>query len=516
MRHGTPVRAPTAYGASRRLFALIGAALLVAAAAAATGCSGPPPTSLLAASPTAAAIAAAEATAETPVPETTDQPAPAAPPAPTAVPVEIGSKRQLFVDDWLVDVATSTTLVLHRPREAEIVLRLDEPWEGSTAAYFTVFEDGDLYRMYYRCHNDANETTCYAESTDGIHWEKPSLGLFPFEGSTANNIVWSGPEAHNFAPFVDTNPDRKPGEEYKALGGQPPIALVSPDGINWNRLQEEAVLTRGAFDSQNLAFWDEERGHYSAYFRIFTSVRAIARSISLNFTEWSNGIPIDLGDSPREHLYTNATTPYFRAPDVLLAFPSRFAPDRQRVAEHSLPGVSDAVFMSSRDGVNFDRRFMQSFIAPGRDLRNWTERSNMVASGVVPTGDDEISVYYTQHYRHPTAHLRRGVLRTDGFVSLDAPHSGGEVLTRPIVFSGNTLEINYRTSAVGSVRIELLDAAGAPLEGFTLGDADELFGDDVDRTVTWNGASDVGALAGRPVRLRLVLKDAEVYSLRFF
>ena len=516
MRHGTPVRARTAYGASRRLFALIGAALLVAVAAAATGCSEPLPTSLLAASPTATAIAGAAEAAVTPVPETTDQPAPAAPPTPTAVPVEIGSKRQLFVDDWLVDVATSTTLVLHRPREAEIVLRLDEPWEGTTAAYFTVFKDGDLYRMYYRCHNDANETTCYAESTDGVHWEKPSLGLFPFEGSTANNIVWSGPESHNFAPFVDTNPDRRPGEEYKALGGQPPIALVSADGINWKRLREEAVLTRGAFDSQNIAFWDEERGHYSAYFRIFTSVRAIARSISLNFTEWSNGIPIDLGDSPREHLYTNATTPYFRAPDVLLAFPSRFAPDRQRVAEHSLPGVSDAVFMSSRDGVNFDRRFMQAFIAPGRDLRNWTERSNMVASGVVPTADDEISVYYTQHYRHPTAHLRRGVLRTDGFVSLNAPHSGGEVLTRPIVFGGNALEVNYRTSAVGSVRIEVLDAAGAPIEGFTLADADDLFGDDVDRTATWNGASDVGALAGRPVRLRLVLRDVEVYSFRFF
>ena len=519
MRHDTPARksaAPAANGASRRLFAVIASALLVAAAAAAIGCSEPPPTSLLAASPTAAAVAGAAEAAETAVPETDAQPAPAPAPGPTAVPVEIGSKRQLFVDEWLVDVATSTSLVLHPPREAEVVLRLDAPWEDTTAAYFTVLKDGDLYRMYYRCHNDENETTCYAESADGVHWDKPSLGLFPFEGSTDNNIVWSGPESHNFAAFVDTNPDRRPGEEYKALGGQPPIALVSPDGINWKRLQEEAVLTRGAFDSQNLAFWDEERGHYAAYFRIFTSVRAIARSISFNFTEWSNGVPIDLGDSPREHLYTNATTPYFRAPDVLLAFPSRFSPDRQRVAEHSLPGVSDAVFMSSRDGVNFDRRFMQSFVAPGRDLRNWTERSNMVAWGVVPTADDEISVYYTQHYRHPTAHLRRGVLRTDGFVSLNAPHAGGEVLTRPIVFGGNTLQINYRTSAVGSVRIELLDEAGAPIEGFTLNDSDELFGDDVDRTATWNGASDVGALAGRPVRLRLVLKDAEVYSLRFF
>ena len=517
MRHNTPIPTDAANRASGKLIALVGAAVLIVVAAVTTGCSEPPPTTLLAASPTATAFPEAAApAAETAVPDTDAQPAaPAAPPTPTPAPVEIGSKRQLFVDDWLIDVSTSTSLTLHSPRDAEIVLRLDDPWEGPTGGYFTVFKDGDLYRMYYRCHNDANELTCYAESSDGVNWVKPSLGLFPYEGSADNNIVWSGPESHNFAAFLDTNPERRPGEEYKALGGQPPIALVSPDGINWTKLREEPVLTRGAFDSQNLAFWDEERGHYVAYFRIFTSVRAIARSISQNFTEWSNGVPIVLGDSPREHLYTNATTPYFRAPDVLVAFPMRFSPDRLRVPEHSLPGVSDGVFMSSRDGVNFDRRFLQSFVAPGRDPRNWTERNNMIAWGVVPTANDEMSVYYTRHYRHPTIHLQRGVLRTDGFVSLDAAQDG-EALTRPIVFSGNTLQINYRTSAVGRVRIELLDEAGAPVEGFTLNDADELYGDDIDRTVTWNGVSDVSALAGRPVRLRLVMRGAEVYSLRFF
>ena len=452
----------------------------------------------------------------TAVPETGDQPTQMPKPSPTAVPVEIGSKRQLLVDDWLIDVSSGTSLVLHSPREAEVALRIEEPWEDPTAGYYTVFKDGDLYRMYYRCHNDSDETTCYAESGDGIHWEKPSLGLFPFKGSTANNIVWTGPESHNFAAFVDTNPDRRPGEEYKALGGQPPIALVSPDGIHWRKLRDEPVLTWGRFDSQNIAFWDEERGYYSAYFRIFTSVRAIARSTSVNFTEWSSGVPIDLGDSPREHLYTNATTPYFRAPHILLAFPMRFSPDRKRVADHPHSGVSDSVFMSSRDGRAFDRRFLQSFVAPGRELQNWTERSNMVAWGVVPTGDDEISVYYSRHYRHPTSHLRRGVLRTDGFVSLSAPPTGGETLTRPVVFSGNSLEINYRTSAVGSVRIEIQDAAGSPIRGFRLGESDELFGDDIDRTATWNGKSDVGELAGRVVRLRLVLRDAEVYSFRFF
>ncbi len=502
----------------RRLLRLIGGVLLLAVAAAATGCSETPPASPAESGPVPTATARAVATA---APRAAVQPAATPPPtpaaSPTAVPVDIGSKRQLFVDDWLIADSSGTSLVLHSPRDAEVALRIDDPWEDRTAGYYTVFKDGDLYRMYYRCHNDSDETTCYAQSGDGIRWEKPSLGLFAHEGSKANNIVWSGPESHNFAAFVDTNPDRRPGEEYKALGGQPPIALVSPDGVNWRKLREEPVLTWGAFDSQNVAFWDEERGYYSAYFRIFSrSVRAIARSTSVNFTEWSSGVPIDLGDSPTEHLYTNATTPYFRAPHILLAFPMRFSPKRQRVADHPYPGVSDSVFMSSRDGMTFDRRFLQSFVAPGRELQNWTERSNVVAWGVVPTGDDEMSVYYSRHYRHPTSHLRRGVLRTDGFVSLNGPPSGGEAVTRPILFSGNTLEINYRTSAVGSVRVEVQDAAGLPIRGFSLGASDELFGDDIDRTVTWRRSSDVGALAGQPVRLRLVLKDAEIYSFRFF
>ena len=165
MRHDTREWSPSPDWSSGRLAVVMGAALLVAAVAATSGCSEPPPTSLLAASPTAAAVAGAAEAAATVIPETDAQPAPEAPPTPTAVPVEIGSKRQLFVDEWLVDVATSTSLVLHSPREAEVVLRLDAPWEDTTAAYFTVLKDGDLYRMYYRCHNDENETTCYAESS---------------------------------------------------------------------------------------------------------------------------------------------------------------------------------------------------------------------------------------------------------------------------------------------------------------------------------------------------------------
>ena len=102
--------------------------------------------------------------------------------------MNIGSRLQLFVDDWLVDVATNTLLTLHHPSPAEVVLEFDAAWEGPTAAYFTVLEDDDRFKMYYRCHNDENEKTCYAESIDGIHWNKPSLGLFEVNGLSLIHI----------------------------------------------------------------------------------------------------------------------------------------------------------------------------------------------------------------------------------------------------------------------------------------------------------------------------------------
>jgi ABC-type amino acid transport substrate-binding protein len=106
-------------------------------------------------------------------------------------------------------------------------------------------------------------------------------------------------------------------------------------------------------------------------------------------------------------------------------------------------------------------------------------------------------------------------MRIDGFVSLSAPMSGGEMLTKPIRFDGDRLELNVATSAAGSVRIEFQDTDGQPVEGFALDNCDEIYGDSLAREVTWNGNGDVSALAGRTIRLRFVLRDADVYSFRF-
>ena len=168
--------------------------------------------------------------------------------------IDIGSRRELFVDDLLIESAGGVRLQLHRPRPAGKALIFDKPWEGNTSLYVTVFEDGDRYRMYYRgsVHPDyvirskvrPGETipadhpqlTAYAESRDGIEWTKPSLGLYEFNGSKENSIVWMGEGAHNFAPFKDTNPAAPPSERYKALAGGPLITLKSADSRIEDRL----------------------------------------------------------------------------------------------------------------------------------------------------------------------------------------------------------------------------------------------------------------------------------------
>jgi hypothetical protein len=111
--------------------------------------------------------------------------------------------------------------------------------------------------------------------------------------------------------------------------------------------------------------------------------------------------------------------------------------------------------------------------------------------------------------------LRRYTLRLDGFVSAHASAKGGELLTKPIEFSGGALSLNFATSAAGSVKVELQDAQGQPLPGFHLFDCNELFGDTLDRKVSWKGKVDVSSAAGKSVRLKFALRDADLYSFQF-
>lgn len=447
-----------------------------------------------------------------------------------AEPIDIGSRLELMVDDYLIERMTGAALTLHRPTPREVAIVFDKPWEGNTSAYHTVFRDGEIFRMYYRgSHYDEKtgkgrgERACYAESTDGIRWTKPELGLVEFQGSKKNNIIWSGMGSHDLAPMKDANPDCRPDERYKAVarGEDGLYAFKSPDGIHWSLISDKPVITKGAFDSQNLAFWDPLRRRYVDFHRGFRDgVRDIMTATSEDFRHWTEPVWLEYPGAPPEHLYTNQVIPYYRAPHIYVAFPKRFVPTR-RAVEHPYPGVSDGLFMSSRDGRTF-HRWAEAFVRPGPQKERWVCRNNMTAWGIlvtksaIPGTPDELSIYSAEgYYTGESCQLRRYTLRIDGFVSVQAPMKGGEMLTRPILFDGKRLVINFSTSAAGSVRVEIQDAEGRSVPGFTLADSAEIFGDELARAVDWKGGPDLSRLAGKPIRLRFVLKDADLYALRF-
>jgi hypothetical protein len=480
-------------------------------------------------------------------------------------PVQIGTRLEMFVDDAMIEAITGyAALRLHRPAMREIALRTDLPWEGNMCGgYKSTFRDGDLFRMYYQAWNgayvekDGKPTMAeapirigYAESRDGVHWTRPSLGLFEFNGSTDNNITFIGfgPETigvHGFAAMKDSNPACPSDSLYKALGASNVwpyklYAMKSADGLRWSMLQDEAVITEGAFDSQNVAFWDSERGEYRAYLRDFSGdfFRGIKTCTSRDFLNWTKPEWLEFPGAPAEQLYTNQVIPYFRAPHLFVGFPARYIERKWSPTIEALPelehrkfraaiserygaAITDGQFMASRDGRIF-KRWDEAFIRPGlRPTGSWTYGDCYQGWGLIETASDiagapdELSMFVAEGYwRGKGNAIRRYSLRMDGFVSLHAPLAGGALTTVPLTFAGDDLLLNISTSAGGSAAVELQSPDGRPIDGFALADCIPIIGDDLAFPVRWRGGN-VGALAGQSVRIRFVINDADLYSFRF-
>ncbi|MEO6873979.1 MAG: hypothetical protein ABI222_04070 [Opitutaceae bacterium] len=480
--------------------------------------------------------------------------------------VDVGNRRMLFVDDYLIAQRDGLELRLGSPVARETVMVFDAPWEGSGSDFQRLIRDGNTFRMYYMAtkltSTDGKKIgggevyACMVESKDGIHWTRPDLGLFEFQGSKHNNIIWAEPKLDNFTPFLDANPACPAAERYKATSGGAKglFAFKSSDGIHWSRLAEQPIITHGRFDTQNNAFWDPVRKHYWCYVRGFhdannqsiddtkhgaTGIRDIRVATSPDFRHWTEPQMLRYIASPDEALYTNQIEPYYRAPEVLVGFPTRYV-DRifSPVAMQALPDpvhrqrrmsfmprygtvVTDGQFMTSRDGYVF-HRWDETFIRPGPERsNNWVYGDGYQSLGLIetpaedPTAPPELSFYADEGHWKEGESLRRYTLRIDGFVSLHARQKPGSLITPPLIFSGRQLSLNFSTSAAGSIRVELQNASGHALPGFALADCDELFGDTLDRIVTWRNQKDLSPLAGKVIRLHVVLSDADLFSLKF-
>lgn len=460
--------------------------------------------------------------------------------------LNIGNRRELFVDSYLIASKTNVQFTLHEPRDEGSVFQFDAPWEGPFCAYVTVIRDGDHLKAYYRgksasSRDGFSEVTCVAESTDGRKWTKPKLKLIEVDGTKENNVVLAeNPFSHNFSPFLDSNRNASADQKYKAVGGYQNSGLkafVSPDGFCWKAMQEKPFLTTNdvpfkyMFDSQNVSFWSPGENRYLLYFRVYKDrKRRIARIESKDFLKWENLQLMEYrgGDgqpAPVEDLYTSQTHPYFRAPHIYVALAARFMLGRQVLTAEEAEAIgvhpkyfkdiSDAIFMTSRGSNIYDRTFMSAFIKPGIGAENWVSRTTYPALNIVQTGTTEMSIYVNQNYAQPTAHLRRYSMRLDGFSSLRAAYEGGEVMTKPFKFSGDRLLLNFSTSAAGGIKIAILDGGGNPIPGYTFEDSVESIGNEIERPARWKNGQDVGKLAGKPVQLHLKMKDADLFAIQF-
>ena len=468
-----------------------------------------------------------------------------------AAPLDIGSEKQLFIDTQFFETSENIALQVNPAfKTEEHNLQADRPWENATLNWFNVMADEDMYRMWYECYDvpgwptDDDTSFCYAESKDGIHWTKPELGLFSYQDSTKNNILFRkvGPEdahsrVHGTGIFKD--PSAPPEARYKAVAQgsffaeEPyPISwgsgksylnvagMASPDGIHWTRYPK-SILHEFA-DSQYSCFWDDRLNSYVLYGRASGRGRALGRAESKDFTQFGK-LELVLeadGETPaNSDLYNSAALKYPYAEGVHFMFPSLY--------QHG-PDTIDIRLAVSRDGIHWSWPDQNVPFIPLGEPGAFDSGTLYIGQGLVRAGD-ELWQYYggsplPHNYEGGLETLTkpgngriysRVVSRLDGFVSADADAAGGSFVTPPLTYTGNTLRLNVQVRDGGSVRVGLLDETGSPVPGRSVAECVPITGDHINTPVTWNSGGDVGERGGQPTKIRVEMADASLYSFQF-
>lgn len=444
-----------------------------------------------------------------------------------------GDRIEMMVDKYLIQDMQNVSFRKVEPLNRGKVIGFGAPWEQVGSLGTTVLDDGEKIMCYYRGYpaegddDDNRQTACVSVSEDGVHFTPYPVNEHKYGDITENNIVLMDTICHNLAPFYDTNPVCKPDERYKAIAGIGAtglLALCSADGIHWRRMMEEPVITKGAFDSINVVFWDphaEMYRCYSRYFHIFHEIdwvqgvdifhgkwigsRAIQSSTSKDFIHWTDPIPNEYRDGVVENLYTNATTPVPGAEHTLVSIAMRFHDFRKKLTQDDgytgSGGLSDAVLMTSRNGVYWERTLTDAWLAGSLNSREWTQRNFITLRGIVERGDD-FYIYTTLHYDWDDHGIYLLSVPRYRFLSLYADAAGGSFTTKELSFTTDTIHLNYSTSAFGSVMVQVLDQ-----DGMVRYTSPEIYGNELSYPLTIPG------LAGTTGTLRFVLKEAHVYAI---
>jgi len=457
---------------------------------------------------------------------------------PKLIPIDVG--RQLFVDDFLID-RTTLQRTFHRPEfyKGNPVLKPDRPWESMGGRpYAMPFSDGvwydpqdRIFKMWYYAGHSGG-ATCYATSTDGLRWEKPNLDVEP-----GTNIVQKG-WRDSGTVWLDPSP-RDPGERFKMGLYQRNFRLFrSPDGIHWTLAADGAKTgdrstlffnpfrQRWVFSIRSDSRLGRSRHYWeTADFFSFSDAAALRGE----FVAW---MAADSKDPPRDDLRTrpqlyNLDCAAYES--VLLGLftiwrgdyrSTPATPKAKELLELGRPKQNSLCVGFSRDGFHWDRTDRRPFL-PVSETRgdwNWGNLQSTVPCCLIV--DDRLWFYVSgragksfpgSQNQDAGASTGLAMLRRDGFASMDAAEGPGTLTTRPLKFRGKHLFVNL-DAPEGELRAEALDEQGRPIAPFDRPRCRPVQGNHTRRAVTWEGAQDLSALAGRPVRLRFHLTRGSLYA----
>lgn len=467
--------------------------------------------------------------------------------------IKIYDQREMFWNDYLVDSEKTTAFQrLIQPSLKETCYWLDQGQELNMISYPCIVKDEKGYKMYYivwvKGEGGSTNSTYMAviESKDGINWTRPALNIYDHPELEVNNVCIDNSDT--LFVFYDENPECPIEEKYKAIGPHTKNnkfglwCYTSPDGYHFKL--SHCITTDGHFDSLNTAHWNN--GRYACFYRHFhtktgedakkwdnTNVRDVRVIYSEDFRNWTKQKRIVFDDGKDDPLYTNNIIPYERAPHILVGFPTRYCERKEwtnnieqlasgKLKKHLIDNcdkrealaITDAIFMNSRDGEIW-HRYNEAYFTPGYEHEhNWVYGDCYPAYGFVDS-DREVLYMYTKDWHRSAGHpkpINRYEIRKDGFACYMADGDERILITKPLMFDGDDLHINFQTSAYGYIYVDVLDADGNELskkESF------EIYGDTIDRKILFNDGSNFSEYKAKNVRLRFRMRDAKIYSIKF-
>lgn len=460
------------------------------------------------------------------------------------VPLDVGSRKQLFIDQKFIASSDRIRLVTNPAQKLGQIRDADgKPLMGHVSR---VIEDQGKIRMYV-----GHDGVSIYESDDAVHFTATGRSI----GGGIFSTIFLDPHDPNLAQRYKLFLLKSQPKFDRATDGV--YAFISADGLNFS---EVGRVLPCFTDNPTIVMWDERIGKYLIYVRALAydtpNQRRIARiEVDDPLRPWPfhetqeprpflniDHVPVvlmaDDKDDPDSDIYYNAATIYGEAQDVYLMFTTQFrhfSPGRHPYVRPGKPGGGwedfgplETQLAVSRDGIHWERPSREPYYPMGLP-DEWDRWYAVMGPGVARRGNYLYQYYNSSGRLHDGAILRAeyehaapqlggiGIVRQrlDGFVSADADYQGGWLQTPLLKFSGNRLRLNIDTGAMGTALVELRDADGQPIPGFMLAECEEIVGNFIDQLVHWKSGVDLSTLAGRPVRLHVKMNRAKLYAFQF-